>query len=229
MRLGWLLSKTTKSVARAAIGLTFGTSLSLLKVKEASMKSSGIEVTKEEEEVAKLAENLRTEQNLSNLNRVVLLDAKEYKEGQVYGHEIIIKERKVRIVIIKHKGEFYCLGGVCSFDGKTRLSEGVVFGDKLLAPENGSAYNILNGQVEYGPAIDNIPIFQTLVGKDGKLVVMIPDVPPKKIKPLLVGRDFNDLRRVVFVGSDPAVISCAETLRQFEYSVRHGLQREKSS
>ena len=94
-----------------------------------------------------------------------------------------------------------------------------MLGDKLLAPDNGSAYNIVNGQAEHGPAIDNIPIFETRVEKDGKLLVFIPDVPPKRIKPLITGRDFNDLRRVVMVGADPAIISCAETLRLFEYSV----------
>lgn len=122
-------------------------------------------------------------------------------------------------MIVKHQGQFYCLGGLCAYDGKTKLSEGVVFGDKLMAPDNGSAYNIVNGQAEHGPAIDNIPIFETRVEKDGKLVVFIPDVPPKRIKPLITGRDYNDLRRVVLVGSDPAVISCAETLRYFEYAV----------
>lgn len=137
----------------------------------------------------------------------------------MYGHEVIINERKIRIVVIKHQGQFYCLGGLCAYDGKTRLSEGVVFGDKLMAPENGSAYNIVNGQAENGPAIDNIPIFEARVEKDGKLAVFIPDVPPKRIKPLISGRDLNDLRRVVLIGSDPAVISCAETIRLFEYTV----------
>ena len=100
------------------------------------------------------------------------------------------------------------------------LSEGVVFGDKLMAPDNGSAYSIINGQVEHGPSIDNIPIFDTKIDQNGKLLVFIPDVPPKRIKPLITGRDFNDLRRVVILGSDPAVISCAESLRHFEYSVQ---------
>lgn len=185
-----------------------------------SMRAEGMNVTKEEEDAVAISERMRTEKNLSNLNKVVLMDATEYKPGQVYGHEIIINERKVRLVVVKHQDQFYCLGGVCAYDGKTKLSEGVVFGDKLLAPDNGSAYNITNGQVEHGPAIDNLPIFETRVDqKTGKLVVFVPDTPPKKIKPLIVGRNFNDLRRVILLGSDPAVITCAETLRLFEYSV----------
>lgn len=145
----------------------------------------------------------------------------------MYGHEIIINEKKIRIVVVKHQGQFYCLGGLCAYDGKTKLGDGIVFGDKLVAPDNGSAYNIANGQVEHGPAMDNIPIFETRIEKE-KLVVFIPDVPPKRIKPLITGRDLNDLRRVVILGSDPAVISCAETLRLFEYSVTPLSSRVKS-
>lgn len=72
--------------------------------------------------------------------------------------------------------------------------------------------------VEYGPALDNLPLFQAKVDKDGRVFAFIPDHPPTRIRPLLATRDFNDLRRVVIVGSDPAVISCAETLRQFDYT-----------
>lgn len=168
---------------------------------------------------AALAERLEKEQNIATLNKVVLSKATDYEEGRIYEHEIVIKERKIRVIVVKHKERFYCLTGTCTYDGTSRLFEGVVFGDKLLSPDNGSAYNITNGNVEHGPAIDNLPIFQTKVDKDGNLTAFIPDYPPKKIRPLLVGRDFNDLRRVVIIGSDPSTISCAETLRQFEYTV----------
>jgi Pyridine nucleotide-disulphide oxidoreductase len=94
----------------------------------------------------------------------------------------------------------------------------LLFGDKIVAPENGSAYNIQTGMVEYGPALDNLPIFQAKVDKDGQVFAFIPDNPPSRIRPLLATRDYNDLRRVVIVGSEPAVISCAETLRQFDYT-----------
>lgn len=220
MRLGIGLSWAARAVLRTSLGLGIAASFQKMRCEEAAMKDQSFEVSKQEEDSVALSERIRAEQNLSNLNRIVLLNASEYKEGQVYGHEIIINERKIRLVVIKHKDQFYCLGGTCAYDGKTKLSDGVVFGDKLLAPENGSAYNITNGQAEHGPAIDNIPIFEARVDKQsGKLTVFVPDVPPKKIKPLIVGRDFNDLRRVVLIGSDPSVITCAETLRLFEYSV----------
>ena len=165
-------------------------------------------------------EKIRKEQNISNLNEIILNPIIDYEEGKLYEHELNIKERKVRIVIVKHNGKFYCLNGIDTYDGKTRLYKGVVFGDKLLSPDNGSAFNIINGTVENGPALDNLPIFQVKEDSStGMLKVYIPDIPPKRLKPLLVGRDYNDQRRIIILGSDPAVISCVETLRQFEYTV----------
>ena len=144
--------------------------------------------------------------------------ASNFKEGVVYEHEVLIKEKKVKLVLIKNKGRFHCLGSTCTYDGKTDLSKGIVFGDKLMSPTNGSAYSIETGIVEYGPALDGIPIFQAKIDpENGEVFAYIPDTPPKSIRPLVSGRDFNDLRRVVLVGSDPAVISCVETLRQFDY------------
>jgi apoptosis-inducing factor 3 len=172
----------------------------------------------EDVQMAELTKQIQAEQNISSLNKIVLNHESEYEEGKIYEHELIIKQRKVRVVLVKYKGKFYSLGGTCTYDGESRLYQGVVFGNKLLSPFNGSAYNITTGQVEHGPAVDNLPIYETKLTPEGKVMIFVPDFPPKKVRPLLIGRDFNDLRRVVILGSDPSVISCAETLRQMEYT-----------
>ena len=172
----------------------------------------------EDSKLAELTKKIQAEQNISSLNKILLNHESEYEESKIYEHELIIKQRRVRVVLIKHKGKFYSLGGTCTYDGESRLYQGVVFGDKLLSPYNGSAYNIKTGQVEHGPAVDNLPIFETRVTPEGKVMIFVPDFPPKKVRPMLIGRDFNDMRRIVILGSDPAVISCAETLRQMEYT-----------
>lgn len=173
--------------------------------------------TDEELKQRMLEERIETDQKIGSIEEVQLKEASFYKENQIYQHEILIKERKIRVLIIKHQDQFYCLSAIDTYDGKTNLGEGVVFGDKLMSPRNGCAYSIVDGLSEHGPALDNLPIFQAKVIND-KVTVYIPEQPPKKIRPILIGRDFNDLRRVVLVGSDPAVLSCAETLRNFEYS-----------
>jgi hypothetical protein len=42
---------------------------------------------------------------------------------------------------------------------KLQIIQGVLFGNKLYCPNNGSAYNIETGTAEYAPAMDNLPIF----------------------------------------------------------------------
>lgn len=59
----------------------------------------------------------------------------------------------------RYKGKVYAVGGLCTYDGKTELKDGIVFGNKLYSPNHGCAYNIQNGEVEYAPAIDDLPRF----------------------------------------------------------------------
>lgn len=125
------------------------------------------------------------------------------------------------IIVIREGGEFYALYAVSPYDGYTDLSRGTVFGNKLLSPKNGCAYNITNGEVEYGPGLDNIPIFKTVV-KDGELSVIMPKKPPIKIRPFVSVRDYSDMRKVLIIGGTEAAVTCAETLRSLEYTVRLG-------
>jgi len=54
---------------------------------------------------------------------------------------------------------FSFLGALCTYDDKTPLKDGVVFGDKLYVPIYGTAYSVKSGSVEYGPSFDNLAIF----------------------------------------------------------------------
>lgn len=39
------------------------------------------------------------------------------------------------------------------------MENAVFFNDKLMCPHHGCAYDIKSGSVEYGPALQNLPIF----------------------------------------------------------------------
>lgn len=131
----------------------------------------------------------------------------------------MIEDGAYKIMIIKHDGEYYALGAISPYDGQTDLSKGKVFGNKLLSPKHGNAYNIKNGEIEYGPGLDSIPIFKVRV-VDGKLVVQIPRKPPVKIRPYVSPRDYADMRKIVIIGGSEAALTCAETLRSLEYTVK---------
>jgi len=124
----------------------------------------------------------------------------------------------IDILLIKHNGNFYALGSTHTYDGETELFKGgVVFGNKLLAPKHGTAYNIETGRIEDGPGSDSLPIFKTLV-EDGQVKVMLPKKAPIKIKPQLSSRDYNDPRKLVVIGGGEAAMACAEALRNLEYN-----------
>ena len=144
-----------------------------------------------------------------------------YQEGKVYTHRIILASGSYDIILIKNDGNFFALSAVDPYDGATHLSKATVYGNKLLSPSNGCAYCIETGNVEYGPAFDNLPIFKTQV-VDGQVKVIVPKKPPVKVRPYLAMRDYADMRKVVIVGSSEAALACAETLRHMEYTVLAG-------
>lgn len=158
-------------------------------------------------------------ENIREINNISLGDVTFFEEGKIYSRKIMMQDGSYKIIIIKHEDEFYALSAISPYDGSTDLSKGKVFGNKLLSPKNGSAYNIKNGEVEYGPGMDNIPVFKTIVD-NGQLVVQIPKKPPVKIRPYVSVRDYADMRKVVIIGGSEAALTCAETLRSLEYTVR---------
>ncbi len=141
-----------------------------------------------------------------------------YQEGKMYVHSIPLAQGSFEILVTKIDGEFYAISNIDPYDGHTKLSKGRLFGNKLMSPQQGVAYNVKNGEIEYGPAIDNVPIFKCDV-KGGHLVVIIPKKPPVKIRPYLAPRDYADMRKVVIVGGGESALAAAETLRFLDYYV----------
>ena len=45
-------------------------------------------------------------------------------------------------MISRINGKLYCIGGICTYDDKTFLKDGVLFGNKLMCPLHGCAYNV---------------------------------------------------------------------------------------
>ncbi len=97
----------------------------------------------------------------------LVLDSKSW-----YRSELCTKEKKLLFVSQELKEDYMLpvkkhskssqpssLGALCTYDDKTPLKDGVVFGDKLMVPIYGTAYSVKSGSVEYGPSFDNLAIF----------------------------------------------------------------------
>ena len=145
--------------------------------------------------------------------------ADNYQEGKVYVLKIPLAQGSFELLVTKIGEDFFAVANTDPYDGHTKLSKGKLFGNKLMSPKNGTAYNVQTGEVEYGPAIDNVPIFKCEVRGD-QLFVVVPKKPPVKIKPYLAARDYADMRKVVIIGGGESAIACAETMRFLDYYVR---------
>lgn len=111
-------------------------------------------------------------------------------------------------------------GSLCTYDNKTDLSEGLLINNKLVCPEHGCEFNIFTGQVEHGPAINDLPIYnlekfseKTNLEKS-KLKVYMPLLSPIALRPVLSKKHPNDFRKVIIIGCGASAIGASETLRK---------------
>ncbi|KRX10397.1 Rieske [2Fe-2S] iron-sulfur domain [Pseudocohnilembus persalinus] len=172
-------------------------------------------------EVQKQDKNQNQQEKLSALRNLIKYDvcqSSDIKEGQIFPFEIEDSNgEKYPILLVRHKGKVFAVGGVCTYDGKTQLKDGICFENKLYCPLHGCAYNIHNGQTELAPAMDDLPRFFA-EEKNGKVVVYAPKEVPKRLIPHFMPRDYNDLRKVVIIGSGASAQACVETLRHMGYT-----------
>ena len=131
-----------------------------------------------------------------------------------------------QIFIINLNNTYYAIHGHCPYDN-TPLSPNLLISDKVFCPSHGSAFSVKSGFTEYGPDIEDLRIYELLHKEDGLLYLKLP----KNIQNLQEksqnsqGKVINythvygkpDFSRVVFIGNDPGVISCIQTLRMSGY------------
>lgn len=143
--------------------------------------------------------------SLKQLTKHEACKSSDIEEGQIFEFSVKDEEtgKMYPLVLVRHKGKVFVVGGICPYDGKTKLSEGVCFENKLYCPLHGCAFNIHSGEVELAPAIDDIARFYA-EEIQGKVYVYAPKSIPKRLIPHTMPRDYNDMRKVVIVGTGPA-------------------------
>lgn len=141
-------------------------------------------------------------------------------------NKIVIKDEKSGktfnfLIHYADKPERCATGSVCTYDGKTDLSKGLLLNNKLVCPEHGCEFNIENGSVESGPAINDLPIYHVQsIEKNGQtfLKVFSPTLMPIALKPRLFTKSQKDFRKVLIIGCGAGAIGTAETLRKIGYT-----------
>uniref|UniRef100_A0A673CWB4 Apoptosis inducing factor mitochondria associated 3 n=1 Tax=Sphaeramia orbicularis TaxID=375764 RepID=A0A673CWB4_9TELE len=115
-----------------------------------------------------------------------------------------------RALLIKEHGEFSAMGHKCPHYGAP-LVKGVLSKGHVRCPWHGACFNIATGDIEDFPGLDSLPIFQALQLQ-------------KRSKPMgrcsAVINSSTGFSHVLIIGSGPAGLVCAETLRQEGFTDR---------
>jgi len=205
----------------SATWISFLLGLSALnELKHYSKQAFCTDESKIEEKENAATEEVAREEKIAMMKKITTYEigvSSDFKEGEIKEIKFEHEGRILTILVSRVEGKLYATSAFDTYDDKTPLKDGALFGDKLYSPIYGCAYSVKSGTVEYGPAIDNLAIFY-IREKEGKVFVGIPKYPPRKVRPMTSFRDYNDLRKVVVVGSGIAAFACIDNLRQNGYT-----------
>uniref|UniRef100_A0A4W5M6X3 AIF family member 3 n=1 Tax=Hucho hucho TaxID=62062 RepID=A0A4W5M6X3_9TELE len=130
-----------------------------------------------------------------------------------------------RALLIKEHGEFSAIGHKCPHYGAP-LVKGVLSKGHVRCPWHGACFNIATGDIEDFPGLDSLPTFQVRVEKD-KVIIRAnkQDLQSQKRSKAMarcsaVINSSTGFSHILIVGSGPAGLVCAETLRQEGFTDR---------
>ncbi|KAE8622563.1 hypothetical protein XENTR_v10005286 [Xenopus tropicalis] len=145
-----------------------------------------------------------------------LCEESELNEGEMREFDV----QGQTILLVKSNGVFTAVGSKCTHYGAP-LSKGVLSGNRIRCPWHGACFNIETGDIEEYPGLDSLPCFEVTV-ENGKVLLNANRKAlenPKRVKEM--SRHYNgDRTNIVLIGSGPAALVCAETLRQEGYKGR---------
>ncbi|XP_061762441.1 apoptosis-inducing factor 3 isoform X2 [Nerophis ophidion] len=130
-----------------------------------------------------------------------------------------------RALLIKEHGEFSALGHKCPHYGAP-LVKGVLSKGHVRCPWHGACFNIATGDIEDFPGLDCLPTFQVRVEKDKVIIRANKQALQSQKRSKAMARcsavinSNTCFTHVLIIGSGPAGLVCAETLRQEGFTDR---------
>lgn len=151
----------------------------------------------------------------SNTKDFEISFADELGEGEMRDLKVGPKDDD-KVLIVKYQGKIHSVGNYCTHFGAP-MSTGVLVDDKVMCPWHTAGFSIVTGAHESGPALDSLPTYEVLE-KNGKHFVKLPETLPKRATPPMAKRDPKNKTKYVIVGGGAAGLTCAETLRQSNFT-----------
>lgn len=133
-------------------------------------------------------------------------------------------EQAAKVLLHRHGGAFYATSPLCSHYGAPLRKGVTTAGGKggpptVTCPLHDATFDLKTGRVLRGPGIDGIATYKVEV-VDGQVFVEVPTelaagaAKHQKVMRAMTARDARDQRVFALVGSGPASLAAAETLRQ---------------
>ncbi|XP_066492559.1 apoptosis-inducing factor 3-like [Tiliqua scincoides] len=135
----------------------------------------------------------------------------EMREVEVGGYTVLL---------VKEHQQFTAMGSRCPHAGAP-LFEGVFAEGRVRCPWHGSCYSTKTGDIEEYPTLDCLPTFKVTVDNGNVFITAkMKDLESsRRVMPMSRGSQDNH-RTVLLLGAGPASLTCAETLRQENFTGR---------
>uniref|UniRef100_A0A7E4ZQ74 Rieske domain-containing protein n=1 Tax=Panagrellus redivivus TaxID=6233 RepID=A0A7E4ZQ74_PANRE len=148
----------------------------------------------------------------------------ELQNGEMKECAVTVDSNKgpvnLRLLVVKHKGKWYCLGADCTYCGAPLVNGFLTFG-RLRCSLHGTAFNLKTGKLEDPPGFDSLPSFPVIISKTDVCITSTIQrlLQHAVVTPMCRATDgVSD--PVVIVGAGLAGVTCAEALRQEGFNGR---------
>lgn len=124
-----------------------------------------------------------------------------------------------KILLIKQKGQLHAIGTKCTHYGAL-LHTGALGDGRIRCPWHGACFNIKTGDIEDYPGLDSLPCYKVNVDETGLVHVKAShkDLDLNRRLKKMCEVDARNETTVVIVGGGPAAATCAESLRQEDFT-----------
>lgn len=148
--------------------------------------------------------------------RTKYLEVKVCQSSEISPKKIKIIKNPVNnkiIYITNLNGKYYAFSGHCPYDNSLLIND-LILGERVFCSEHLSSFSIKTGNIEDGPDMEDLMVYEVIEKDNGILFLKIPEnIVDSKIINYKKIYGVPNFDRYVFVGNDPSIVTCIQNLR----------------